>query len=186
MVFDLTSTRLVLAGNAYGEWQRRAARIGMENVTSVVLARWHAGWARTLIEVCLAPAQFSCWADLNRHRIEGGGRGRPADLDTGAGGGRCGAGRQSADPHRGRRTATTRSAWPRRRIGRGRRRGTSMPIAGTVFWSVRPRHAPPVPGVPNISVQAGAQTAADALNDAELARLAGPPPPGPSATGVSA
>lgn len=69
MSFDLTSPRLVLAGTAYGECSG-GGRVGMENVTSIVMARWRRGWGRTPVEVCLAPEQFSCWTDSNRQRIE--------------------------------------------------------------------------------------------------------------------
>ena len=69
MGLDLSSPRLVLAGNAYGECSG-GGRIGMENVTAVVMARVRDGWGGTPISVCLAPAQFSCWEDSNRHRIE--------------------------------------------------------------------------------------------------------------------
>ncbi len=169
MVFDLTSTRLVLAGNAYGECSS-GGRIGMENVTSVVLTRWHAGWARTLIEVCLAPAQFSCWTDVNRHRIEAAAGADPRIWALAL---------AVAD-------AALAGTLPVRTNGADSYYALSMappacwaaPPAHHVyadrwhsFWSVRRQHAPPVPGVPNISVQAGAATAADALDDAELIQL---------------
>ena len=77
MFLDLSSPRLVLAGNAYGECSG-GGRTGMENVTSVVLHRVRNGWGPTPIAVCLAPAQFSCWSDLNRARIEAAYRTDPA------------------------------------------------------------------------------------------------------------
>ncbi len=184
MVFDLTSTRLVLAGNAYGECSS-GGRIGMENVTSVVLTRWHAGWARTLIAVCLAPAQFSCWTDCNRRRIEVAAEADPrtwalalAVADAALAGG-LPARTEGADSYYAL-SMTPPADWaraPARHVYADRWHS---------FWSVRPRHAPPVPGVPNISVQAGAQTAADALNDAELVRLGGLPHPAAFDTDVSA
>ncbi len=69
MSLDLSSPRLVLAGNAYGECSG-GGRTGMENVTAVVLQRVRNGWEPTPVAVCLAPAQFSCWSDVNRSRIE--------------------------------------------------------------------------------------------------------------------
>lgn len=77
MSLDLTSPRLVLAGNAYGECSG-GGRIGMENVTAVVLQRIKSGWGADPIAVCLAPAQFSCWSDVNRARIEAAHQADPA------------------------------------------------------------------------------------------------------------
>ncbi len=68
MSFDIGSPRLVLAGTAYGEC-RGGGRVGMENVLSVVVNRWHAGWEATPLSVCLAEHQFSCWDDANRTAI---------------------------------------------------------------------------------------------------------------------
>lgn len=68
MSFDMSSPRLVLAGTAYGEC-RGGGRIGMENVLSVVMTRYHDGWEGTPLAVCLAPRQFSCWDDSNRNAI---------------------------------------------------------------------------------------------------------------------
>lgn len=68
MTFDMSSPRLVLAGTAYGEC-RGGGRAGMENVLSVVINRWRAGWAPTPLAVCLAARQFSCWDDANRTAI---------------------------------------------------------------------------------------------------------------------
>ena len=68
MSFDMSSPRLVLAGTAYGEC-RGGGRTGMENVLSVVINRWRAGWAATPLAVCLATRQFSCWDDANRAAI---------------------------------------------------------------------------------------------------------------------
>ena len=170
MVFDLTSTRLVLAGNAYGECSS-GGRVGMENVTSIVLARVRAGWERTPIEVCLAPAQFSCWTDVNRHRIEVAAEADPRVWALAL---------AVAD-------AALAGSLPIRTMGADSYYALSMrPPASWArapachvysdqwhtFWSVRQQLRPPIPGVSNISVQAGALSASDALNEAELAALA--------------
>ena len=175
MALDLTSTRLVLAGNAYGECSSGGC-IGMENVTAVVLARLQAGWERTLIGVCLAPAQFSCWTDINRRRIEVAPEADPLTwalalaVADAALGGTLPIRTNGADSYYAL-TMAPPAYWaraPARHVYADRWHS---------FWCVRPRHAPPIPGVPNISVQAGAPTAADALNDAELAQVTGPRPP---------
>ena len=146
MVLDLASTRIVLAGNAYGECSS-GGRVGMENVTSVVLARWHAGWARTLIEVCLAPAQFSCWTDVNRHRIEAAAKADPASwalalaVADAAIAGSLPIRTNGADSYYALSMAPP-AAWartPARHVYADRWHS---------FWSVRPRHASSVPGVP--------------------------------------
>ncbi len=169
MAFDMTSTRLVLAGNAYGECSS-GGRVGMENVTAVVLTRVRAGWARTPIAVCLAPAQFSCWTDTNRHRIEVA---------------------AEADPHTwalalavadaalaGTLPVRTNGADSYYALSMAPPAGWARPPARHVyadhwhsFWSVRSPRASPGSGVPNVSVQSGARNAADALNDAELTQL---------------
>lgn len=68
-MFDLTSPRIVLAGTTVGECSQ-GGHVGMSNVASVIMNRVDAGWASSVIGVCLAPAQFSCWSDGNRARIE--------------------------------------------------------------------------------------------------------------------
>ena len=69
MSLDFTTPRIVLAGTCVGECSQ-GGRVGMHNVASVVMNRVDAGWASSVIGVCFAPAQFSCWSDHNRARIE--------------------------------------------------------------------------------------------------------------------
>ena len=171
MAFDLTSTRLVLAGNAYGECSS-GGREGMENVTAVVLARVRTGWARTPIAVCLAPAQFSCWTDKNRQRIEVAAQADPrtwalalAVADT-AMAGTLPIRTNGADSYYAL-SMVPPAGWarpPARHVYADRWHS---------FWSVRSPRAASGAGVPNVSVQAGAIDATDALNDAELVQLHG-------------
>ena len=165
MAFDLSSPRLVLAGNAYGECSG-GGRPGMENVTAVVMTRFRQGWEDTPLAVCLAPAQFSCWADCNRHRIEAAASRDPAGWAVALG---------IAD-------AALAGTLVNRTCGADSYYALSMPRPAYwarapaqhvysdrwhAFWSVRSVH-----GVaPNVSVQT-----ADSLNAAELEHIAGAHP----------
>ncbi len=69
--FDFTSPRLVLTGTLYGE-ARSCGRAGMEDVAACIFNRVKNGWnGGTVVGVCLAPRQFSCWnaGDPNRAAI---------------------------------------------------------------------------------------------------------------------
>ncbi len=162
MAFDLSSPRLVLAGNAYGECSG-GGRVGMENVTAVVMARVRQGWEETPIAVCLAPAQFSCWADSNRRRIEAAASTDPAVWAVALG---------VAD-------AALAGRLPDRTCGADSYYALSMPRPAYwakaparhvysdrwhAFWSVRSVHGT----APNMSAQT-----TDSLNMAELERVAG-------------
>lgn len=162
MAFDLSSPRLVLAGTAYGECSS-GGRAGMENVCAVVMVRVAEGWSRGPAEVCLAPAQFSCWGDDNRHRIEAAAAADPhgwalavsiaeAALDGRLPMRTCGANSYYALSMR--RPAYWAKA-PARRVYADRWHS---------FWSVSPPHR----DAPNLSTET-----ADALNEAELAHVAG-------------
>ena len=68
--FDLTSPRMVLAGTVYGE-ARGGGASGMADVASVVMNRRSGGWDHsTVVGVCLAPLQFSCWNGNDPNRAE--------------------------------------------------------------------------------------------------------------------
>lgn len=67
--FALDTLARTIWGEARGE-----GRPGMQAVASVILNRaarpgW---WGRGIAEICLKPAQFSCWlaADPNRHKLD--------------------------------------------------------------------------------------------------------------------
>lgn len=162
MSFDLSSPRLVLAGNAYGECSG-GGRVGMENVSAVVMARVREGWGTTPIAVCLAPAQFSCWADKNRRRIEVAATADPAGWAIAL---------EVAD-------AALAGTLPVRTCGADSYYALSMPRPAYwakaparhvysdhwhAFWTVRPAHGT----APNVSAQT-----TDELNSAELLRVAG-------------
>lgn len=162
MPFDLSSTRMVLAGNAYGECSG-GGRVGMENVTSVVLRRVGEGWGGTPLDVCLAPSQFSCWADANRHRIEQAAAMDPAgwaialEVADAALGGTLPIRTHDADsyyalsmPH-----PAYWAKWPARHVFSDRWHS---------FWIVRPASG----GAANVSTET-----TESLNNAELARVAG-------------
>lgn len=162
MPFDLSSPRLVLAGNAYGECSG-GGRVGMENVTSIVLRRVAEGWGATPRDVCLAPAQFSCWSDQNRHRIEQAAVADPAGWAVAL---------AVADAAlNGTLPIRTRDADSYYALSMSRPAYWARPPAHHVysdhwhaFWAVRPGSG----AAPNVSAQT-----TESLNDAELARVAG-------------
>jgi spore germination cell wall hydrolase CwlJ-like protein len=69
-VFDFSSDRLVLAGTAYGE-ARGCGQSCMQDVVQAVLNRVTGGWpGGSIVGVCLAPKQFSCWNASDPNRVQ--------------------------------------------------------------------------------------------------------------------
>ncbi len=67
MSFDFTNELEVLAATIYGEASGCGAE-AMQDVGQCILNRKAASWQPTVIEVCLAPYQFSCWNYGTRDR----------------------------------------------------------------------------------------------------------------------
>lgn len=68
MTLDLTSERIVFGATLDGE-AASGGQTDMENVAQVILNRRDTGWESSVLRVCLAHAQFSCWTpgpDLRR------------------------------------------------------------------------------------------------------------------------